>query len=119
LIDRLPPNSFTTAALMDDEEYAEMVIQARERAEKTGERGPDPGPSLAWWTPEVNGIAALIDKVSMLIELQKSEPKRPERYARPKTRVDRLTAERENADRWAAHADLTARVIQNPPAAGQ
>ena len=104
---------------MDDQEYAEMVVRAQADAEKTGTSGPTSGPSLAFWTPEVNALAAVIDKLSTLIGTMSDGKTKLEPYTRPKTLVERLKAQHENTARWEKHKALTARVIQQPPDAGQ
>ena len=98
------------AALLNDTEYAEMIIAAQERVVGLEE---DQGPSLLTWTPEVNAIATLIDKVSMLVEANKKKPGRPVPYARPKTALSKARRAREIQRRQALHERLTAALIPN------
>jgi hypothetical protein len=117
LIDRLPANSFTTDALLNDEEYTEMVIEGLDDEDKKKKpKKADPGPPMSTWSPELEGIAGVNDRLSVLIELQKKKPKKPERYARPKPLLDRKRNERKMKNRWDEHAKLVARVIKPPPA---
>lgn len=98
------------AALLNDTEYAEMIIAAQERVVGLEE---DQGPSLLTWTPEVNALATLIDKVSMLVEANKKKPGRPVPYARPKTALSKARRARDLQRRQALHERLTAALIPN------
>lgn len=96
-----------------------MILEAQDRAEAEGRQFKTGAPSLATWSPELEALAGIADRLSALLEAQKTKPKKPTRYARPKPLLERKRKERENKNRWKAHEKLVARVIRNPPAAGQ
>lgn len=108
LIDKLPHTSHTMNALLNDEEYADMVIAAQERV--VGLEAPS-GPSLLTWTPEVDTLAVVIDKLSVLIESNKKKPGKVVPYARPKTALARARQAREMQRRQTLHERLTAALI--------
>lgn len=88
LIDHLPQNTWYQAAVNMDPEHAEMVIQAREQAKKSG--APDPGPplpSLAIWSPEVDKLAQIIDELRgvqvAIVRSQGGKAKDPKPTPRP------------------------------------
>ena len=101
------------AALLDDEEYAEVIIAAQARDEAAGEK-PRRHPSIATWSPELNALADLNDKLSVLIALSSTDSRKPVPYDRPKTKVEILKAQRDEAARWAHHESIVARVIRKP-----
>lgn len=80
--------------------------EERKRREKAGERAVA-GPSLATWSPEMNLLAVVIDRLAVLIEIQKAKPGKPVQYPRPKTAFDRL----EVVEMRAIHERLTAALI--------
>ncbi|HTN86775.1 MAG TPA: hypothetical protein VL242_23920 [Sorangium sp.] len=59
----------------------------------------------------MDALASINDKLSVLIELQKKKPKRPVPYARPKTALSKVRAERDLAKRKALHERLTAQLV--------
>ena len=110
LIDRLPPNSHTHTALVNDEEYAEMVLDARDKAAKAG-KAPSKAPHGAWWSVEAGLLASVNDRLAVLIESNRTNPKQPVQYPRPSTAFDRVEYRR----RQKAHENLVARVLRKPP----
>lgn len=91
-------------AQADDEDFAEAVLALPESDR------PDRGPSLADWSPEVNLLAAAVDRLGENIAATiaaaggKAPKIRP--LPRPKTAFDRVRARR----RWEAHGTLVSEV---------
>ena len=106
LIDHLPANSFMNQALVNDVEYARLVTAERKRLEKAGKKA-DSGPSMATWSPEMNLLAVIADRLAVLIEVQKTNPRKPVQYPRPKTAFDRLEVE----EMREIHNRLTAALV--------
>lgn len=106
LVDRLPRNSHTHAALADDLEYAEMVLEARERAEASG-IDVKTGPSAATWSAEVEMLATVVDRLAVLVVQQSTSSKAPPRYPRPSNAFERA----EHRRRQKAHMSLVSQVI--------
>ena len=106
LIDRLPQNSHTHAALADDLEYAEMVLEARERAEASGV-DVKTGPSAATWSAEVEMLAAVLDRLAVLVVQNSGSKNPPPRYPRPRNAFERA----ENRRRQKAHVSLVSQVL--------
>lgn len=101
LIDHLPSNSNYLAAIADDDELADQ---------QSGEAAPRP-PRLTEWSPEVQGIAVLADRVGELIRVMIAQggrrpPKIPH-YPRPVTASERAKQRR----KLATHRELVARVL--------
>jgi hypothetical protein len=118
VIDRLPANSHFSAAVANDEEYAEMLAKAAaERGDTKPGAGEDSGPALTGWTPEVAMLAKVLDAVNRVayavvaVQAGKKagDPPKPER--RPQTALERAFRRAEFDRRKAAHDSLVARVL--------
>jgi hypothetical protein len=105
LIDHLPADSHMNAVLLNDLEYARMVKAEQKKRERSGEESL--GPSIATWSPQVNLLAVIADRLAALIQSNSANPRTVVPYARPKTAFDRL--DREEMD--AVHKRLTAALI--------
>ena len=90
LIDRLPAHSHMHAALANDPEWARMVKQREEERKKAGETLRRGGPSLVEWTPVMEALASVNDRLAALIESNKKKPGKVKPYTRPKTAFDDL-----------------------------
>lgn len=101
-------HSHTYAALANDDEYADMVVKARKQAEKAGQAIAG-GPSLTTWSPEVDMLARVLDKLAVLVEAQKQKPGKVVPYARPSTAFERA----QRRDRQATHDRLVAAMLPN------
>jgi hypothetical protein len=110
-VDQLPSHSRTYAALVQDEEYAALVLEAQEEAEKAG-RVLAGGPSMTTWTPEVAALAMVNDKLAVLIEAKKKKPGRITPYARPSTAFQRVKQRK----RLQTHERLVAAVLPHKQA---
>lgn len=82
-----------------------MVKRASDEAKRRGEEVA--GTSMATWSPTVNLLAVVADRLAVLIELGKAKPGKPVQYPRPKTAFDRL----EVAEMRDIHERLTAALI--------
>jgi hypothetical protein len=118
VIDRLPGHSHFSAAIANDEEYAEMAAKAAaERGDTKPGAGGDSGPSLTGWSPEVAMLAKVVDAVNQVryatIAVQAGkkagDPPKPER--RPQTALEKAFRRAEHDRRKAAHEALVARVL--------
>lgn len=102
LIDHLPSDSPFTAAVAEDEEYAEMVVDLPDE---------NPAPRLTEFGPEVRALAMIVDKLSYLISVQyqrsSQRPPRMEPYPRPVTAIDRIRRRRKIQQ----HESLKARLL--------
>lgn len=107
LIDHLPADSYTNDLLVNDEDYARMVLKERKRRQKAGEEKTPGGPSMATWSPEVNLLAVIADRLAAVIESNSTKPRKVVPYARPQTAFDRL----EREEMHAIHERLTAALI--------
>lgn len=94
------------ALLVNDEEYARMVLKERKRQERAGEEVVG-GPSVATWSPVVNLLAVIADRLAALIESNSAKPRKVVPYARPQTAFDRL----ERQEMQAIHERLTAALV--------
>lgn len=87
-----------------------MALEQEEELRKQGKALPAPSPALEDWSPEVNEIVKLSDRVNELIAaVIASAGQRPPRVypaPRPQTAYTRLEAEA----RTARHEDLVAEV---------
>lgn len=97
------------ALLVNDEEYAQMVIDERKRRKRAGIPESN-APSMATWSPEVNLLAIIADRLAAVIESNSAKPRNVVPYARPQTAFDRL----ERQEMKAIHERLTAALIAPP-----
>lgn len=88
-----------------------MIVAAQERDAKDGKKRTHGGPPLTTWTPEVNMLASVIDRLSTLIEIQKSKPGQVVQYPRPQTALDKVRFRRAQQK----HEAIVAQVL--PPKA--
>lgn len=106
LIDHLPADSHMNAVLVNDMEYARMVMTEKKRRERAGLE-VSVGPSIATWSPTVNLLAVIADRLAALIESNSAKPRAVVPYARPKTAFDRLDRD----EMEAVHKRLTAALV--------
>lgn len=104
VIDHLPSTSHFIAAVADDDELAENSPPPRS--------GP---PALRDWTPEVQYLVALYDRLGELIATVASanstkRVKPPKPYPRPVTAYDRVRGRR----RWKQHQWLVEQLKPRP-----
>lgn len=107
LIDHLPQNTRFYEQVANDEEYAEMLLEAQERAEREGAAPPPTGSPIHSWSPEVSILAVVVDKLSVLVEAQKAKPGQVMPYPRPKTAMERVKLRR----RQSQHDNLVAQMV--------
>ena len=72
------------------------------------------GPSAIYWSPQSAMLAAMIDKLSVLIEAQSSRPKRIVPYPRPRTAFDKVMDQVMMAKKQAVHDYLVGQMIAKP-----
>lgn len=112
LIDHLPQNTWYQAAVSEDVEHQEMLLDAREAAEKNGtpHDGP-PSPSLAIWSPEVDKLAELIDVsravYAATVKAGGGKPKDPQPVPRPKSAMESAKLRRRKRE----HDALVSRLV--------
>ena len=106
LIDHLPADSHTTAVLLNDREYVDMVMEERKRRERAGEKLSS-RPSLASWTQEASILAVVVDRLAALIESNSASPKAVRPYARPETAFEAYDRD----DQQRVHDKLVAGLI--------
>lgn len=103
LIDHLPRDSAYVEAIANDDAMADQLV---EQVPETA-----PGPRLSDWSPEVEALYALVDRVTELIHLTAAvngaKPGRMQPAPRPVTAFDRARIRR----RVRKHRDLVARVL--------
>jgi hypothetical protein len=107
LIDHLPQNTRFYEQVSNDEEYAEMLLEAQEKAASEGGEKFAPGSPIHTWSPEVAILAVVVDKLSVLVEAQKQKPGQVMPYPRPKTAMDRVKHRR----REQQHRSLVAQMV--------
>lgn len=103
MIDGLPANSYYVEAQLNDEEIAGLVAKAPPRP---------PRRRMAEWSPEVDALAAMVDRLSelILVQLRRAGTKNVpafKPYLRPTTAVDRLR----DQQRIERHESLVDRVL--------
>lgn len=102
LIDQLPRDSHYVEAQLDDEELAALMLTL-----------PAPAASrrMSEWTPEVEALAVVIDRLTEVIAVQIAAAGGTaptfQAYLRPATAADRVRAR----ERMANHRALVARLI--------
>lgn len=89
LIDRLPRDTYYWQVITQDPDHAEMLVEAQERAEREGKK-MSAAPPMSTWSAEVEGLATVSDKLSVLAYILKavngdkqSQPPKP--TVRPET----------------------------------
>lgn len=94
IVDHLPRNSAYMQALTDDDAWAEAVIDLPQSDRP-------PSVRLADWSPELEMLTNLYDRVGELIRVTAmaagSRPKRAQPAPRPRTALDRVRARRRKA----------------------
>jgi len=102
VIDHLPASSHYYAAMLNDPEYAQAVIESQDRAKREGREISKSGPSLATWTSEVGVMADIVDALRRVevavFAAAGGNPKDPVPYARPRTALDQARKQKEQAD---------------------
>lgn len=117
VIDRLPGHSHYSAAVANDEEYAEMIARAMAERKRAGEAPEDNGPRMTGWTPEVAALTNLLDAVNgvryavVATQLGKKAGDPPKPSRRPVTALEKAMRRAEYKRRQAAHESLVARVL--------
>lgn len=111
LIDHLPPNAHSNVALANDEEYAKMVLKERLATGLDLSENKKSAPDARTWTTEVSMLAAIIDKLSVLAEMQSQNPKQIVPYPRPRTAFDNIEDTVMMAKKQAVHDYLTRQLI--------
>lgn len=112
LIDHLPQNTWYQAAVSEDVEHQEMLLEAREAAKDNGtpNEGP-PAPSLAVWSPEVDKLAELIDVAratyAAVVKSGGGKPKDPQPVRRPVSAMESARLRRKQRQ----HEALSARLV--------
>lgn len=107
LIERLPAHSHMHAALANDPEWARMVQEREKEREKAGVKSRPSGPSLVEWTPVVEALASVNDRLAALIESNKKKPGKVKPYTRPRTAFNDL----EQLETERVHDSLVAALI--------
>lgn len=106
LIDWLPRNCAYIEALSEDEEVAEDVLSRKEN-----ERPRGAGPRISEWSPEVERLTDLVDRMGevmvAVVASQGGKPPKLRPHPRPRTAVDRLREKK----RYEHHKKVVARVL--------
>jgi hypothetical protein len=107
LIDNMPRNSGYVQAMVEDEEYAEAVVDMDKRQEPA-----KPRRHMAEWSVEVELLSSLLDRLGELISVSMvaAGAKKAPKVApapRPATAFERVR----NRRRWQQHHSLVARVL--------
>lgn len=91
-IDHLPSDSAFTAAIAEDVEYAEMLLESE------GEQPSAAPPRMTEFGPQVRALAVIADKISYLANIQIARAGKPppklEPYPRPVTAIERVRRKR-------------------------
>lgn len=118
LIDHLPRTTWTQQAMANHPEYAEKVAEAIAKRRSADVSDEAPSYPLLDWSPEVAGLAAVVDAVNALrstliaVNLERGkQPPKIEPFPRPRPLVDTMVDKKERALRWARHEDLTRRLL--------
>jgi hypothetical protein len=111
LIDRLPRDTYYWQVITQDPEHAEMLVEAQERAEREGKK-MSAAPPMSTWSAEVEGLAAVGDKLSVIAHILKvvngdkqSQPPKP--ALRPETAMPSI----KRKHRQEQHDKLAARLL--------
>lgn len=110
LIDRLPRHTYYWQVITQDPEHAEMLVQAQESAEREGKTSS--APPMSTWSPEVEALARIEDKVASLLYVTRAvggdksgQPPKPS--TRPRTLIDKIKGQR----RLERHTSLADRLL--------
>lgn len=111
LIDRLPRDTYYWQVITQDPEHVQMMLDAQERAEREG-KPTTSAPPMSTWSPEVEALTALRDRVDSLIYVTRAangdkQVKPPKPAERPDTMLPKLKAQK----RREQHEKLTARLL--------
>lgn len=113
VIDHLPRDSWYSQAVANDDEHAEMLLAARERA---GAPRGGHHPPMQTWSAEVEHLVNIEDRLGTLItavaNANGARAKLPPPAARPQTAMDRVVSRQ----RMNAHEALVARVKRDSAA---
>lgn len=105
LLDHLPASSAYVEAMADDEERAEWLASLPEDSTARA-------PRLSQWTPEVDLLAAILDRLGDVVRVTVAssggKPGETPRYPRPATAIDRAR----RTARYRRHLDLVEEVHQ-------
>ncbi|WP_073946526.1 hypothetical protein [Streptomyces kebangsaanensis] len=112
LVDQLPTDSRTLVAMAEDEELTAALPEP--------EPGPPPPPPLRTWTPEVEKLTLIADRLGELITaVHNTVAKRPGRsprpLPRPETARDRIKRQRRRAKYERLKAQLAAAAAEGRP----
>ena len=116
-IDRLPGHSHYSAAMANDEEYAQIVADAHAARKRDGNEPKDPGPALTTWSPEVAALTQVLDAVNQVryavvaVQAGKKAGEPPKPARRPQTALEKAMRRAEYDRRKSAHESLVARVL--------
>lgn len=101
LIDHLPRTSAFSHAQSQDDELAEQAPES----------DAEPGVPLTEWSPEVEALAVVVDRLAdvanAVIASQGGKPTRVQPYPRPVTAFDRVRAKRRDK----AYVDLKSKLF--------
>lgn len=99
LIDQLPAACRLNEAIAQDTEAAEALLDAQERAEKSGKRSAEWSPRVAEFDLTNTLLVTLINEVKSLRlsgqSLAGAKPRKEEPFPTPKTAIDLVKANRE------------------------
>ncbi|MFJ2567876.1 hypothetical protein ACIO02_33920 [Streptomyces sp. NPDC087568] len=112
LVDQLPDDSRTLVAMAEDEELAAALPEP--------EPGPPPPPPLRTWTPEVERLTLIADRLGELITavhntVAKRPGKSPRPLPRPETARDRVKRQQRRAKYDRLKAQLAAAAAEGRP----
>ena len=112
LIDRLPRDTYYWQVITQDPEHAEMMVKAQERAEREGTAKASPAPPMSSWSPVVDAVTTLTDRVNSLIYVTRAsngdkQVKPPKPLPRPETALPRIR----NRRRQEQHNKLADRLL--------
>lgn len=121
LIDHLPRESWFSEAVSNDEEHAQMVADARAKAEIEEEVGTN-HPPMRTWTPEVAVLTDILDAIrsnthtlAAVNAVGKNVPS-PSPAPRPTSALERAMKVAKFDRRKAAHEKLVARMLPHKAA---
>lgn len=111
LIDWLPRNSAYMEALADDEEMAEIALSEPRNEDDR----PPRGPRISEWSPELEALTGIIDRLGEVIQAQIAaaggKPRAVRPQPRPTTAMDKIREKK----RREAHRKIVSRVIIQRP----
>lgn len=97
--------------MTQDPEHAAMLVEAQQKAERDGKQ-QSPAPSMSTWSPTVEAITTVADRLGSLIYLMRaSNGDKQAKPMKPMPRPETMLPEIQRKKRQEQHNALAARLL--------